>query len=75
MAIDTLEKRYASLTFGAAGRAGTREPTGSSSAFRRSAALGGYYQEPVVATGVATRRQTLLGTSLIRHVLKGSSPQ
>ena len=48
MAIDTLEKRYASLTFGVAGRAGTREPTGSSSAFRRTAALGGYYQEPAV---------------------------
>lgn len=53
MAIDTLAKRYASLTFGAAGRAGTREPAGSSSALRRTAALGGYYQEPVGIAGSA----------------------
>lgn len=42
MSIDTLEKRYASLTFGVAGRSGTRNPTGSSSAVRRSYALGLY---------------------------------
>lgn len=42
MAIDTLAKRYASLTFGSAGRSGTREPTGVDSAFRRASGLGVY---------------------------------
>lgn len=42
MAIDTLAKRYASLTFGVAGRSGTREPVGSSSAVRRASGLGLY---------------------------------
>ncbi len=74
MAIDTLAKRYASLTFGSAGRAGTREPTGSSSAFRRAAAIGGYYQEPVEAAGVVTARLTLYGTSQRPLTLMGSTP-
>lgn len=71
MAIDTLAKRYASLTFGNPGRAGTREPTGSSSAFRRTAAIGGYYQEPGASVALETVRHVLYGTSLERHTLRG----
>jgi hypothetical protein len=50
MAIDTEEKRYASLTFGHCLNAGTRIPSGTSTAARRGAALGLYVIESAAVT-------------------------
>ena len=53
MAVDTISKRSAALRFGSVGRAGTRPPDGSISAFDRAALLGCYssaaaeYGDPV----------------------------
>jgi len=48
MAIDTLQKRAASLTYGSHARAGIRPPTGTTSKFLRAATLGLYYNDPPV---------------------------
>ena len=50
MAIDTAQKREASLQFGRVGSAGTRTPTGTTSAFLRGETLGHYYQSSGTAT-------------------------
>lgn len=73
MAIDTADKRRASIGFGMSGNAGTLIPTGSSSEFRRGSALGLY---PIVASSnvaIVTTRLTLIGTSNKRLALAGTS--
>lgn len=52
MAVDTAEKRRASVSFGLSQLASTLIPTGSSSAFRRGSSLGGYYQTPSSSSDV-----------------------
>jgi len=73
MAIDTEEKRYASLTFGHCLNAGTRIPSGTSTAARRGAALALYYIEGGTAVENVTTRLTLIGTSRKRLSINGTS--
>lgn len=54
MAIDTAEKRRASIGFGMPGSAGTLIPTGASSAFRRGSALGLFVIEGGVSPDLST---------------------
>jgi hypothetical protein len=77
MAIDTEEKRYASLTFGHCLNAGTRIPSGTSTAARRGAALGLYVIESdeVPWTPIYTRIGVLNGASKRIGYLKGASKQ
>jgi hypothetical protein len=62
MAIDTAEKRYASLTFGHCLNAGTRIPSGTSTAARRGAALGLYYIESAAVDYLNPQPRRLIGT-------------
>lgn len=75
MAIDTAAKRSASATYGTPWMAGTRIPSGASTAADRGATLGAWYFAYIPAVDYVTTRLTLVGTSIQRLSITGQSEQ
>ena len=73
MAIDTADKRRASIGFGMPQSAGTLIPSGATSAFRRGSGLGLYHI--VASVAVVTTRLSLVGTSRQRLAVSGTSAE
>jgi hypothetical protein len=58
--MNTAQKRSTSLHYGNIGKAGTRPPTGTTTAFLRGSTLSLYYQTPAAA-GTTQTNLLLLG--------------
>lgn len=75
MAIDTADKRRASIGFGMPQSAGTLIPSGATSAFRRGSGMGLYHIVAAASVAVVTTRLALVGTSRQRLAVSGTSAE